>query len=193
MTTANKITLLRILLVPFFVLQVLAYTRNADENHRWLALTVFAIAAISDGIDGYLARHWGQKSRLGAFLDPLADKLLLTAGLVVLTMDHRPHLDPIHPALLATSLTRDVGLLIGWAFYNHFFGRLEIVPHLIGKAATVLQMSAILWCLFRWPTLPLQWIIGGATLATGISGVIYVYQGWKHARRDHQNPGPVFD
>ena len=90
MTTANKITILRILLIPFFVVQTLYYTKEGHEVYRWLALISFGIAAVCDGVDGYVARHYNQRSELGAVLDPLADKLLLVSGIVVLSFDHCP-------------------------------------------------------------------------------------------------------
>ena len=72
MTTANKVTIGRIILVPFFVVQMLYYFRTGDELHRYLAMVSFLIATISDGIDGYLARHRGQATQVGAFLDAAA-------------------------------------------------------------------------------------------------------------------------
>src|SRR5882762_4820749 len=95
MTTANKITILRILLIPFFVVEVLYYVKNGNEVHRLLAILSFAVAAICDGIDGYIARRYNQRSELGAILDPLADKLLLVSGIVVLSFEHRPRFDTI--------------------------------------------------------------------------------------------------
>ena len=83
MTTANKVTILRILLIPFFVVQVLYYVKNGNELHRLLAILSFAVAAICDGVDGYIARRYNQRSELGAILDPLADKLLLVSGIVL--------------------------------------------------------------------------------------------------------------
>jgi phosphatidylglycerophosphate synthase len=77
MTTANKVTIVRILLVPFFIGQVLYYVDGRGEEHRVLAILAFGLAALSDGVDGYIARRFRQKSQLGAILDPLADKLLL--------------------------------------------------------------------------------------------------------------------
>ena len=77
MTTANKVTIVRILLTPLFIVEVLYYFKDGVELHRILALTCFAVAASLDGVDGYIARHFNQRSELGAILDPLADKLLL--------------------------------------------------------------------------------------------------------------------
>ena len=86
MTTANKVTFLRILLVPIFIYEVLEYREQGDESNRWLSLISFALAAVLDGVDGFIARRFHQKSELGALLDPLADKLLLVAGLILLSM-----------------------------------------------------------------------------------------------------------
>ena len=90
MTTANKITILRILLIPFFVFEALYYVSDGHELHRLLAILSFAVAAICDGVDGYIARRYNQRSELGAILDPLADKLLLVSGIILLSFDHRP-------------------------------------------------------------------------------------------------------
>src|SRR5262245_40180628 len=136
MTTANKITISRILLVPFFVVQMHYYGETGHEVHRVLAILTFAVAAISDAVDGYLARHYGQRSELGAILDPLADKLLLVSGLVMLTIDNRPHLDQIPFWLTATILSRDALLFIGAVVIHFTCGKLQVRPRLIGKAST---------------------------------------------------------
>ena len=88
MTTANKITILRILLIPFFVVELIYYVRSGNEAHRLAALLSFAIAAVLDGVDGYIARRYNQISELGKILDPLADKLLLVSGIVALSFNH---------------------------------------------------------------------------------------------------------
>src|SRR2546428_10470775 len=113
MTTANKITILRILLIPFFVVQVLYYVKSGQELHRLLAILSFAVAAICDGVDGYIARRYNQFSELGAILDPLADKLLLVSGVVLLTFNNQPHLGSIPLWLTGTIIGRDVLILIG--------------------------------------------------------------------------------
>ena len=91
MTTANKITIARILLIPLFVMMAIYYggsvARGAPEPwQRWSAITIFVIAAASDGIDGYIARKYNQRSRLGVTLDPIADKGLLLAGIITLSI-----------------------------------------------------------------------------------------------------------
>src|ERR1041385_6020744 len=95
MTTANKVTILRILLIPFFVVEVLYYVKNGNEVFRLMGILAFGIAAICDGVDGYIARRYNQRSELGAILDPLADKLLLVSGIILFSFDQGPSFDTI--------------------------------------------------------------------------------------------------
>ena len=177
MTTANKITILRILLIPFFVVEVLYYVKDGHEMHRLLALLSFAVAAICDGVDGYIARRYNQRSELGAILDPLADKLLLVSGIVVLSFDHRPYLETVPLWLTGTIIGRDILLLIGLVVIQLIVGKLKVRPRFVGKIATVLQMIVVLWILLKWDKNWLSiWIICAAS-CTGISGLLYVWDG----------------
>ena len=177
MTTANKITILRILLIPFFVVQTLYYTREGHEMYRWLALISFGIAAVCDGVDGYVARHYNQRSELGAVLDPLADKLLLVSGIVVLSFDHAPYLVSVPLWLTGTIIGRDALLLVGLAVIQLVVGKLTVRPRFLGKAATVLQMGVVLWILLKWNEKWLSAWIWGAAICTGASGLLYVWDG----------------
>lgn len=180
MTTANKVTICRILLVPFFIVATIYYVNTGVELYRWLAIACFAFAAISDGIDGFIARHFNQRSELGAVLDPLADKLLLVSGIVLLSLHNEPFLKPIPIWLTVTILSRDVLLLIGLVVIHFVMGKVKVKPHLIGKAATVLQMAAVLWAMFKFePAVALYWICVGAAVLTGVSGLIYVFDGMR--------------
>jgi cardiolipin synthase (CMP-forming) len=176
MTTANKITILRVLLIPFFVVQMLYYIRSGFEQHRWLAFLSFAIAAICDGVDGYVARRYNQRSELGAILDPLADKLLLVSAVLLLSVNN-PHLAQIPLWLTATIIGRDVILTIGLAVVYYTCGRVKVRPHFIGKIATVLQMGIVIWILLKLtPDWLGAWAVGTA-LCTAISGLLYVVEG----------------
>src|SRR5439155_7150926 len=128
MTTANKITILRILLIPFFVVQVLYYVKDGEELHRLLAILSFAVAAICNGMDGYIARRYNQRSELGAILDPLADKLLLVSGIVLLSFEHTPWLMTIPLWLTGTIIGRDILLLIGLLVIQMTVGKVAIRP-----------------------------------------------------------------
>ena len=84
MTTASKITLVRIVLIPvYLVFMLLSASSAVNDWMRWAAIAVFIIASISDFLDGYIARHYNQVSDFGKFLDPLADKLLVTACMMI--------------------------------------------------------------------------------------------------------------
>jgi cardiolipin synthase len=179
MTTANKITILRILLIPFFVVEVLYYVEDGQEVHRLLAILSFAVAAILDGVDGYIARHYNQRSELGAILDPLADKLLLVSGIVLFSFKHNGQgvLQSVPLWLTGTILGRDVVILIGMVVIQMTVGRVTVRPRMIGKVATVFQMSIILWILLKWESYWLMYLAEGAALCTGCSGLLYVLDG----------------
>jgi cardiolipin synthase (CMP-forming) len=177
MTTANKITILRILLIPFFVVEILYYVKEGRELYRWLAIISFAAAAICDGVDGWVARRFNQRSELGAILDPLADKLLLVSAIVVLSFDHEPYLESIPLWLTGTIIGRDVLLLVGLLVIWMMVGKLTVRPRVMGKVATVLQMFVVLWILVKLDERWLRWLVWAAALCTGISGLFYVYDG----------------
>lgn len=181
MTTANKITILRILLIPFFVVEVLYYVKTADEMHRLIAILCFAVAAICDGVDGYIARHYNQMSELGTILDPLADKLLLVSGVVVLSFDHTPQLGQMPLWLTGTIIGRDLLILIGLGVVYITVGKVKVRPRLFGKIATVLQMASVLWLLLKWDALFGDRWVDALTIAaaafTGISGLLYFWDG----------------
>jgi cardiolipin synthase (CMP-forming) len=177
MTTANKITILRILLIPFFVVEILYYTKEGNEVHRILAVLSFAVAAICDGVDGYVARRYHQRSELGAILDPLADKLLLVSGIVVLSFDHSPYLESVPLWLTGTIIGRDVLILIGMVVIQLMVGKVKVRPRIIGKVATVLQMVVVIWIMMKWKDSWLHALALGTAIGTGISGLLYVLDG----------------
>lgn len=177
MTTANKITIVRILLIPFFVVEVLYYVKAGNEIHRLLAIVSFAVAAICDGVDGYVARRYNQRSELGAVLDPLADKLLLVSAIILFSFDHEPYLQPIPLWLTGTIIGRDLLLLIGLLVVHLMVGKVKVRPRMLGKVATVLQMIVVVWILLKWEPRWLHgWMLAGA-ICTGVSGLLYVYDG----------------
>ena len=181
MTTANKITILRILLVPLFVVEVLYFVETGHEVHRLVALLSFAVAVILDGVDGFVARHYNQRSELGTVLDPLADKLLLVSGIVVLSFDHASRLEQIPLWLTGTIIGRDLLLAIGVVIVRLTVGKVKIRPRPIGKVATVLQMALVLWILLNWGGSFgvgwLKYISLGTGICTGLSGLLYVWDG----------------
>jgi cardiolipin synthase len=181
MTTANKITIFRILLIPFFVVEVLYYVKTGDHMHRLMAILSFALAAICDGVDGYVARRYNQRSELGAILDPLADKLLLVSGVVLLSFEHGPTLGHMPLWLTGTIIGRDILLLTGLIVIHLTVGKVRVHPRLLGKVATVLQMAVVLWLLLRWDEElgwpRTKWLMTGAAVCTGVSGLWYLWDG----------------
>jgi cardiolipin synthase len=137
MTVPNLITTIRIILAPIFIIYLL--------NDQFLeALYVFVIAGISDGADGLVARVFNQKSRLGAFLDPLADKILLVAAFVVLAVQ-----DHIPSWLAVIVITRDLLILLGVLILFLYRGHLKIRPSMLSKITTCLQLGAVFLVLIR--------------------------------------------
>jgi cardiolipin synthase (CMP-forming) len=177
MTTANKVTIARILLIPIFVVEVLYYVNTGNEVHRLLGMLCFGVAAICDGVDGYIARHYNQRSELGAVLDPLADKLLLVSGVVLLSFDHRPYFQTIPLWLTGTIIGRDILLLVGMVVIHMMVGKTKVRPRVLGKVATVLQMIVVLWVLLKWGGRWLTVWTLSAAICTGISGLLYLWDG----------------
>ncbi len=185
MTTANKITIGRIVLVPFFAVQLLYYAKTGADLHRWLAVAAFLLAAASDWLDGYLARHCGQHTELGAVLDPLADKLLSMSALVLLSIGFTWDLARLPLWLVGTVIGRDVILILGWLVVHHFHPGIEVRPRFIGKTGTVLLMACVVCVLLRGPAL-LTWNLALAVaICDGVSGLLYLCDG---LRQMHGHP-----
>jgi len=177
MTTPNKITIGRILLVPFFILQIIYYAHTGYEWYRIGSLLTFGLAALGDALDGYIARRYRQHSELGAILDPLGDKLLLTSGIILLSLENNHHFVRIPIWLTVTILSRDMILLIGFAVVYYTVGKIQVHPRISSKVATVLQMAVVLWTLLQWPAAALPWLTVAAGLLTAFSGLLYVADG----------------
>src|SRR5664280_545282 len=183
MTTANKITILRILLIPFFVIEFIYFFQTCNELYLLLALLTFAVTAILDGVDGYIARRYNQKSELGAILDPLADKMLLLSAIVTLSFNHASYIGQIPLWLTGTIIGRDLLVLIGIAVIRFIVGKVIVRPRLMGKIATVLQMIVVFWILLDWDRdLNTRWLkvwTFSAAICTGVSGLLYIWDGVK--------------
>jgi len=181
MTWATRITILRLILVPVFVMFIITYDDTAgrgspEEFWRYAAIAVFITAGVSDALDGYLARHWNQRSALGALLDPIADKLLLLAALVTLGLVPLDHLRSFPIWFPVVIISRDALLLGGYAVLRHFRVPMEIRPHWTGKVSTFFTLLAIGAVLFKLG----PWIVWLCLLGAGtalICTVIYVRQG----------------
>lgn len=178
MTLPNQITIGRILLIPVFVLLAVYYgesvaSQEPDEILRWSAIIVFLIAAISDGADGWLARHYHLRSPLGAILDPIADKGLMITAVITLSVSKWHFSLPLWFPVLV--IARDLIILLGCVLIRFLNGALEPRPSLIGKVTTFFQMLTIAVVLLQWSYYkPIVWVTGIVTL---ISGIGYIFDG----------------
>ncbi len=183
MTTANKITILRILLIPFFVVELIYYVRTGHEAFRVAAISSFLAAAVLDGVDGYVARHFHQISELGKVLDPLADKLLLVSAIITLSLNHGTYLGQIPLWLTGAVIGRDLLILIGMAVIHYMVGAVVVHPRYAGKIATVLQMAVVMLILFKWDFggggFWMRSVALGAAVFTGVSGLLYTWDGMR--------------
>ena len=178
-TAPNLLTLLRICLAPFLVAAIL-------EGHFALSFGLFLVAGLTDALDGTLARLLKQRSQLGEYLDPVADKLLLSTLFLVLT-----HMGLIPARVTVLVFGRDVGILVVAAILYAAVGRREFIPSLLGKANTLVQVSAVAAVLLCQLTaaswvVALRTVLLDATMAlTVISGLHYA---WNASRRVGSQP-----
>ena len=149
LSLANKLSIFRILLIPVFVATIMYYTPEKDYLRLW-AIVVFLLAVFSDALDGYIARVKGERSKLGTFLDPLADKLLLVTAYICLSLAKTlPDEFKLAPWIVIIVISRDTILLLGSAIIYMANGKLNISPTLLGKITTFLQMMTVLALLLQ--------------------------------------------
>ena len=169
MNLANKITIARILLVPFFIAFII-YSKLD------LALIIFLIAVISDAVDGYIARACRQKTKLGAMLDPIADKILIISAFVCLILiKDLPYAIIFPPYVLIIVISRDAIILLGAVIIYMLKGDIDIKPSPLGKITTFLQMLTVIFILMQLKHSGLVWNIMIAF--TIISGFEYILRG----------------
>ncbi len=144
LTIANQLTILRIVFIPVLII-LLVYDRLG-----W-ALITFCVAAVTDGLDGLIARHFRQKTSLGAILDPIADKLLMSSSIIVLALPQMGFANPIPIWLLLLVIFRDVFILLGGLAFIITYGFRVFPPTFAGKANTVFQfMTVFAVLLYNW-------------------------------------------
>jgi CDP-diacylglycerol--glycerol-3-phosphate 3-phosphatidyltransferase len=177
LTLANKVTIGRIVVVPIFV-AVLLYYAPVRDYLRMVSLAFFLVAVISDVIDGYIARRYYQKTKAGAILDPLADKLLLVSAftcLYVVGGDFPVFHFPVW--FVVTMISRDAILLLGALIIQLTTGQLNIEANIFGKAAAFFQSLCIIGMLLQLPVSQDLWPI--ALVVTIVSGLWYIREGIK--------------
>lgn len=171
----NAISFMRIALVAPILMLILR------DDFAW-ALALFALAGFSDGLDGYLAKRFDWHTRLGALLDPVADKLLVAGTFITLA-----YTQDIPIWLAAVVILRDVIIVAGAMAYNFFVRPVEGEPTRVSKLNTALQLLLLLFVLsragFGWPDQISITVLGAAVLVTVvISGVDYVWSWTRRAR-----------
>jgi cardiolipin synthase (CMP-forming) len=173
----NAISMLRVLLVAPICWLL--------WHRQWpSALTLVAVAGVSDGLDGFLARHYGLQSRLGGMLDAIADKLLLVSCFVILAW-----LGEAPLWLSAIVCGRDLVIAFGALLWRLFIGRIYPQPSLLSKACTLMQivyLLAVLLALAHWPapvSTPFVWLVAALCIASGADYVLrWSHRAW-HTRR----------
>jgi cardiolipin synthase len=165
----NFITAIRIVVTPIFVIMLM-------DRKFGAAIALFGLAAVTDGLDGLLARAMKQKTTLGALLDPIADKLLLSSAYIVLgTIQVLPRW------LAVIVISRDVLIMLGVAMLFIFRGPIKVKPSFISKATTVAQIITIFYALLNDylfpPYLIKPLLVWGTALVTILSGLHYLYVG----------------
>lgn len=190
MTLANKITITRILLIPVFVLFAVYYGRSVEmgqplEWQRMAAIAVFILASATDGVDGFVARRFGQRSQLGAVLDPIADKGLLLTAIITLSLSKWTYAFPLWFPVLV--IARDAVIVTGCLVVKHLNGHLDVHPSWWGKAATAFQMIAIAWVMLQLPHHIYSVYLAG--FFTLVSGLGYVFDGVGQVRHHDAPPG----
>lgn len=169
----NALTVARIILIPIFITAVIY------KKHQH-AFFLFVLAAITDLLDGYIARVTDQKTALGTFLDPLADKLLLTSSFILFSFNAW-----IPLWLTITVISRDIIVVIGWLLLYMITHDVRIEPVLLGKAAIAFQLVTLALVLLsvNMPTItiPKEFLFFVTAALTALSGLQYVYKGLRVA------------
>jgi CDP-diacylglycerol--glycerol-3-phosphate 3-phosphatidyltransferase/cardiolipin synthase len=199
LTLATKVTITRILGIPVFVLLMIYYfisleRGEANEAYRYAALGLFITIIATDALDGYLARSRGEISKLGALLDPLADKLLVLSSLILLT---RPNFTEFQPQLpvwfTVTLISRDGFLVLGYFVIYAVAHKVEVKPTWAGKASTFLVAITVGLVLVKAPTLLLNIFLGMSAACVVTSWWQYLRAGLKQMHHPVTNDAVVSD
>jgi CDP-diacylglycerol--glycerol-3-phosphate 3-phosphatidyltransferase len=199
-TWPMALTMLRLAMLPVFLYVLLSDVGSLEHTNRRWALLIFALMAITDQLDGYLARKLHQTSRLGAMLDPVADKLLIACSVVVLSFSWgAPPGYRIPTVVVIIIYGKDLLIAFGLLVLHSIVGKVTIAPRGLGKLGTFLQLSLVIATLLA-PDLArlsnaaavgltrtLWWAVMIVTLASAID---YVLLGWRLLREKSPEHGP---
>jgi cardiolipin synthase (CMP-forming) len=180
LTAPNQLTLLRMMFLPFIVIYLVG-------GHYKLALILFVLAGLSDGLDGLLARMLKQQTMLGQYLDPIADKLLLSTMFLVLAILHK-----IAWKFTVLVFSRDISILCASAVLYAIAGLRDFRPSIFGKANTFAQVSAIFFVMLvqiypeRWVSIARITFLKATFTFTILSGLHYVFLVGQRLHTNHQ-------
>ncbi len=183
LTLANKVTLVRILGTPVFILIMIYYRMSLGreapiEGYRYAAIAIFFTVAVTDALDGYLARSRHETSRLGQILDPLADKFLVLSTLILFTNPSLPALQPQFPIWFTLLvISREVVLIAGALLIHLHTGHVGIAPRWSGKIATVLLLVCVGWALCDFSHRVFDLFVWAAALFTAFAWIQYMVDG----------------
>ena len=191
------LTFLRLLLLPVFLWIMLRESRGAD-GPRWVAVSIFVVMAATDKLDGYLARRLKQSSKIGAILDPVADKILIACCVMLLSL---PWVAPpgfrVPSWVVIAVYGKDLVTAIGCLALLALMGTVTITPRPLGKASTVLQLGMVMAVLLTPPSasewIPLWhrlvrslfWLVTVLAVVTLCDYVNYGVRQYREARRGH--------
>jgi CDP-diacylglycerol--glycerol-3-phosphate 3-phosphatidyltransferase len=195
------LTMLRLLLLPVFLWMLLLDARTESHRFRWLAVGIFTFMAITDKLDGYLARRLNQTSKIGQILDPIADKLLIACSVIVLSFDWAaPPGYAIPWPVVAAIYGKDAVVVLGTLALLAVVGKVTATPRPLGKLGTFLQLSMIIATLIapdlrrfgvelaHWLTRVLWWLVGVVSV---LSCIDYVIQGTRQFIDARKQPAAV--
>lgn len=178
LTAPNQLTLLRMIFLPFIVI-------NLVNHHFMWALVLFILAGLSDGLDGLLARTLHQQTLLGQYLDPIADKLLMSTMFLVLSIEHM-----IPWKFTVVVFSRDVSILMVSGVLFMIAGLRDFRPSIFGKANTFAQVAAVFFVLLfavestRWIGIASKFFLRATFVFTILSAVHYAFL-VQHRLRQH--------
>ena len=163
----NILTIARILMTPFFIILLM-------KDAFGLALVIFSLATITDGLDGFIARYFNQRTLMGAYLDPIADKFLLSSAFITLAIL------AVVPAWLAVIvISRDILIVAGIAIFSINDIKVNIKPSIVSKFTTAFQLGTIIIVLlgFHYPAvgiaeIPALWATAGLTILSGLHYIL---------------------
>ena len=198
------LTMLRLFLLPVFLWVMLldaGHDSAGPNRHRWWAVGIFGVMALTDKLDGYLARRLNQTSKLGTLLDPVADKLLIASSVVLLSFDWAAGAAYRIPLpVVASVYGKDLVVALGTVGLLALVGKVSVAPRLLGKAGTFFQLLLVMLTLVapdldrlqpgsaRLTLKGLWWVVSAVSIASAID---YLIVGMRQLRAARAAPAPA--